>query len=627
MDLQRADYKFELYNHLIIPMKYLFVCITLYTSLIAEQDRRIYISPSDTTNSPSDTEYEVYTGPTRYGRDLESFNTVLDFSLGDHTTLIVDYAVGYFSNGWIHENYFICGMGWNQHGISGDGTNEDQTVTTRLVDGEMIRVSAGYFHSMFLGKNGDLWTTGFNSFGQLGNGTTSNRNTHSKVVDSGVSEISAGATHSIFLKDDGSLWTMGRNDLGQLGNGTTTNFSQPVKVVSANVKEIDAGSWHNVFIKKDGSLWGFGSSKNGELGARNKDLETSPVILEEKNTIFASAGLESTAYVKEDGSLWVMGRIGKRLSKDYENSTPNGAIKVEGSGVETVSVGAEHIVYIKEDGSMWGFGSNTQGELGLGHDLNQTKPVQIIQSGVMRVEAGHNFNSAFMLNDGSLWMMGSNAFGKLGLGQEERTLVPVQVAVASQSKVLSIDVEESDRGEIEGSGLKRVGSKTILKATAKPGYRFNSWGEDLNTTQNPMTIFVDKSMSVTANFVPDTSDTDSDGLSNYEEITVYGTDPSKEDTDDDGLTDKDEIDSSWDPKSSDKKTVDDVLRMKGSTDDKITPFVQGWFYLPSRGWMWTNRQAYPYFYDASDKDWMYFQTGNDKPKFYHYGKKLWLTLE
>ena len=222
-------------------MKYLLVCITLYTSLIAEQDRRIYISPSDTTNNPSDTEYEVYTGPTRYGRDLGSFNTVLDFSLGDHTTLIVDYAVGYFSNGWIHENYFICGMGWNQHGISGDGTNEDQTVTTRLVDGEMIKVSAGYFHSMFLGKNGDLWTTGFNSFGQLGNGTTSNRNTHSKVVDSGVSEISAGATHSIFLKDDGSLWTMGRNDLGQLGNGTTTNFSQPVKIVSANVKEIDAG--------------------------------------------------------------------------------------------------------------------------------------------------------------------------------------------------------------------------------------------------------------------------------------------------------------------------------------------------------------------------------------------------
>ena len=65
----------------------------------------------------------------------------------------------------------------------------------------------------------------------------------------------------------------------------------------------------------------------------------------------------------------------------------------------------------------------------------------------------------------------------------------------------------------------------------------------------------------------------------------------------------------------------------GATDSNATHYTEGWFYHPSRGWMWTDRSAYPYFYDATDKDWMYFQSGNDKPKFYRYKTKTWLTVE
>jgi predicted outer membrane repeat protein len=64
-----------------------------------------------------------------------------------------------------------------------------------------------------------------------------------------------------------------------------------------------------------------------------------------------------------------------------------------------------------------------------------------------------------------------------------------------------------------------------------------------------------------------------------------------------------------------------------SSETNATHYTEGWFYNPSRGWMWTNREAYPYFYDATDKDWIYFQSGNDKPKFYRYKTKTWLTVE
>ena len=66
--------------------------------------------------------------------------------------------------------------------------------------------------------------------------------------------------------------------------------------------------------------------------------------------------------------------------------------------------------------------------------------------------------------------------------------------------------------------------------------------------------------------------------------------------------------------------------MSASNAD-TTPYNEGWFYLPNQGWLWTTRTTYPYFYDSTTKAWMYFQSGNDMPKFYHYGTKEWMSVE
>ena len=67
--------------------------------------------------------------------------------------------------------------------------------------------------------------------------------------------------------------------------------------------------------------------------------------------------------------------------------------------------------------------------------------------------------------------------------------------------------------------------------------------------------------------------------------------------------------------------------LMSASDSNATHYTEGWFFLPNRGWMWTNRSAYPYFFDAEDKDWMYFQSGEEKPRFYRYKTKSWLTIE
>jgi hypothetical protein len=58
---------------------------------------------------------------------------------------------------------------------------------------------------------------------------------------------------------------------------------------------------------------------------------------------------------------------------------------------------------------------------------------------------------------------------------------------------------------------------------------------------------MDSDRTITANFVPDTNDTDHDGLTNYQEIVDYHTNPEIADTDGDGFADGYEVSSGFDP--------------------------------------------------------------------------------
>jgi len=46
---------------------------------------------------------------------------------------------------------------------------------------------------------------------------------------------------------------------------------------------------------------------------------------------------------------------------------------------------------------------------------------------------------------------------------------------------------------------------------------------------------MDSNKSITANFGQDTSDGDADGLSNYQEIVTYGTNPNQKDSNTDSI--------------------------------------------------------------------------------------------
>jgi len=228
---------------------------------------------------------------------------------------------------------------------------------------------------------------------------------------SGVTAIAAGGNHSLALKDDGTVWAWGYNGQGQLGSGIGTGemeYPNPMQVeLSAgdpfgSVVDIAAGYNSSFALKNDGTLWAWGHNDDGQLGDGTDTNRRNPV------QVMASEGVPFV-------------------------------------GVVAVSSGPHHTLALKSDGTIWAWGSNNNGELGDGGNVQRSAyPVQVKASngvplsGVTAIAAGGSDGSAsgFSLalkNDGTVWAWGQNGYGKLGNGDDanENQKNPVQVMASA----------------------------------------------------------------------------------------------------------------------------------------------------------------------------------------------------
>ena len=110
-------------------------------------------------------------------------------------------------------------------------------------------------------------------------------------------------------------------------------------------------------------------------------------------------------------------------------------------------------------------------------------------------------------------------------------------------------VSNAAHGTIIGGGIYRLGAVAILTASPAPGYVFTSWSGDAANLTNPLALVMDGDHTVGAVFSQDQRDLDADGLNNYREIVVHGTDPNDSDTDGDGFADGFEVSEGSDPTS------------------------------------------------------------------------------
>lgn len=105
---------------------------------------------------------------------------------------------------------------------------------------------------------------------------------------------------------------------------------------------------------------------------------------------------------------------------------------------------------------------------------------------------------------------------------------------------LQLSVSQVERGSVSSAGNSyQDGQEATVTATAVPGYLFDSWSGDATGSSNPLLVQMDRHRAITAQFVEDDNDDDGDGLSNFEELITYNTNPSVADTSGDSLSDGD----------------------------------------------------------------------------------------
>ncbi|MCL4538756.1 MAG: T9SS type A sorting domain-containing protein [Bacteroidetes bacterium] len=201
----------------------------------------------------------------------------------------------------------------------------------------------------------------------------------------------AGHFHSLALGNDGNVYSWGYNASGQLGNGDTLNSDTPVKVelpAGVSATAIACGYDHSLAIGNDGNVYAWGDNSDGQLGngfTTNSDI---PVKV----------------------------------------NLPGGFVPAQicASWNYSFAVGA--------DGSLYAWGTDGQGQLGLGNTTNQLLPVKVpLPQGVTKWIAvyGGIYFAVAIGNDGNLYACGYNTYGQLGNGTTNNSATFVKVNMPS----------------------------------------------------------------------------------------------------------------------------------------------------------------------------------------------------
>jgi alpha-tubulin suppressor-like RCC1 family protein len=281
---------------------------------------------------------------------------------------------------------------------------------------------------------------GYNASGQLGTGDTNNTASPREIVTSGVKAVALGYYHTLFLKTDGSLWGMGNNAYGQLGDGTKNNISFPEELQPGSVTIIAAGGYHSMFVTGTGTvqhrittLYTMGDDTFGQLGDTNFSARSTPILIQTYEAPYTggaavtsiAAGSTFSLFSRGDDTLWGMGDNSEgQLGLGANVNLTSSPAQILSSGVTSVAAGYYFGLFRQTGSSLWGMGNNGSGDLGIGVSADDIYlPTAILPGPAFAVPApvlavaGGAAHTLFTTSDGSLWAMGDDTYGELGNGQ------------------------------------------------------------------------------------------------------------------------------------------------------------------------------------------------------------------
>jgi alpha-tubulin suppressor-like RCC1 family protein len=284
---------------------------------------------------------------------------------------------------------------------------------------DVVDLAVSYDHSCLLEKSGVVRCWGKNDHGELGDGT------HNDALFptgdpglKGIAEIAVGEHFSCARSTTGVVSCWGKNAHGELADGTTIDRVSPVIAPSlAGVRDLALTRDRGLAVDEIGRILFWGASGSATLTIASPPLTMAPatVIDAPPRVVSIQTSLTHSCVLLSDGTVrcWGSNENGELGDgTELDRSTPAPVIGLD--HVVQISVGRGTSCALLADGTAQCWGHNNYGQLGDGTFVSRSLPApvtKLVRCKQIAIAYGHG---CALLDDGDVHCWGANSSGELG---------------------------------------------------------------------------------------------------------------------------------------------------------------------------------------------------------------------
>ncbi|KAG6398418.1 hypothetical protein SASPL_139878 [Salvia splendens] len=305
-------------------------------------------------------------------------------SIASDGSLFTWGSVAFLSFSWLCQFHDLAGVGANEYGQLGDGTERGRKYPKKVkhLQSEFaISVSCGEHCTAAIAEPHE------------NDGSMSTRRLWVWGQNQVVRQVSCGAVHVVALSEDGMLQAWGYNEYGQLGRGITSEGLQGARLIKGYARFLDEA----------------------------------PELVK---IIQVSCGEYHTAAISDTGEVytWGLGSMGQlghcSLQCGDKELLPRRVVALDGIVIKDVACGGVHTCALTDKGALYAWGGGQAGQLGIGplaglfsckpngsDMMLRNLPVLLIPFGVRLVCCGHS-HTLICNNEGRIYGWGYNNYGQ-----------------------------------------------------------------------------------------------------------------------------------------------------------------------------------------------------------------------
>ena len=281
-----------------------------------------------------------------------------------------------------------------------------------------------------------LFSWGDNQQGQLGVGDAYQYSCAPLEVklpleeDEFIEDISAGYAHAGILTSLGRLFMWGDNHYHQVSTNETSIVYEPTEIstyLSKDIKALALGGYHTGYVTQDHFIVLFGLNTSGQLGNQNTSMFEHEVVFDYSvhEGVQVRLGSEHSAFII-DQEIYMFGSNfnGQLGLGDIGNqNTPTLLMTLESDEMlKTLELGPG-VTILSTDKNAYGFGKTVYGIISNETDKDQFTPLTLNRSElsndfITSIKFGYG-HATYQISSGNYFSIGSNTLYQIGLSEQK----------------------------------------------------------------------------------------------------------------------------------------------------------------------------------------------------------------